>query len=199
MGNSSPAAGTIGVIALLGALALAAAGVMAANTGTPERVMPAQVGGESRSAESSSDLLVLTADAGRLSDSATRLTVTGVDEEVAWFSDRPRRQVGLLTLGELVSGWSAMFATSAPNAALTHDGMAGEAAPIVLELGPPTATATGPGRTLSFPIRVLAGQPPPSETIGLRSVRLFIDPPAARLTDFRQQPMIAAWGPLRSS
>lgn len=94
-----------------------------------------------------------TSDGGTISpgaDGTVVLTLTGIDEHVVAFTDRPDRQSEILDVGSLVAAWPSLFADSAPNAVLVeHDPSGTESS--VLELTDPVLDGT----TLRFTARVL--------------------------------------------
>lgn len=117
------------------------------------------------------------------SETQGTLRLSEPNEEFFLFTDRPERRTAALSIPALIDQWSDVFGDDPPNAALVHgdDGY-----PVaILELTSP-ARAAG---HLSFDARVVStpGGPVPDVLSG--GVHLFIDPPAARLTDFRECPM----------
>ena len=109
------------------------------------------------------------------------LTLTGIDEHVVAFTDRPERQSEILDVATLVMAWPSLFADSAPNAVLVeHDPTGTESS--VLELTDPQLDGT----TLRFTAKVLeveAKQGPtatdpataPAPPASFRAASLFID------------------------
>lgn len=139
------------------------------------------------------DLLVMSAGSARVSNDGPRsdatLQLSGVDTQTIWFTDRPQRLAGSMLTSTLVRNWPDYFASSQPNAALTHrspqtSGVGAAAVPVVLSN--PAETARG----VRFTVAPLGDAELPPDGVQLSGVRLFIDPPAARLTDFQQDPMV---------
>lgn len=111
------------------------------------------------------------------------LEFTTSDSSVLLFSDRPERLTATLSISELAAQWEDAFSSSAPNAALVDDATGDAVA--VLTLGRPTVA----GDQVTFPVTILDLTGDPS-TMLQRGAHLFIDPPAARLTDFHECPMV---------
>lgn len=119
---------TILRLSLLGALSVSAVGCAGGSDATvpPESVPPSGGSGSGASGEapaSDPDLSLL------YSVVASRLEIVGdgvgfsvilpADSNVAWFSDRPERRAGTMTLSQLVAMWSTQgFDEVPPNAAL---------------------------------------------------------------------------------
>lgn len=114
---------------------------------------------------------------------AGTLELTDPNGSVLLFSDRPERLTATLSISELAAQWEDAFSSSAPNAALVDDATGDAVA--VLTLGRPTVT----GDQVTFPVTILDLTGDPS-TMLQRGAHLFIDPPAARLTDFHECPMV---------
>lgn len=111
------------------------------------------------------------------------LEFTSPNGSVLLFSDRPERLTATMSISELAAQWEDAFSSSAPNAALVDDATGDAVA--VLTLGRPTVT----GDQVTFPVTILDLTGDPS-TMLERGAHLFIDPPAARLTDFHECPMV---------
>jgi hypothetical protein len=112
------------------------------------------------------------------------LVMTGPDATVVMFTDRPERRTATTSVQDLADQWAEAFASSAPNAALVDDTTGTAVA--VLTLGQPTVTAD----QVAFPVTILNRSAASDSDALLRRVHLFIDPPAARLTDFHEDPMV---------
>jgi hypothetical protein len=90
-----------------------------------------------------STLYVVNAKSGSLiprGDSTTDFTLTlaGVDAQATWFTDRPNRQAGALTLAELSSQWKRLgFTSDPPNAAIQLTSGDPKADTLIVELGKP--------------------------------------------------------------
>lgn len=104
-------------------------------------------------------------------------------DEVFLFSDRPERLTATVSVDELISQWSDAFGNDAPNATLVDDTVGHPVA--VLELGQPAMD----GADLTFPVSVISTPAGELSDDAIDRVHLFIDPPDARLTWFRQCPM----------
>jgi hypothetical protein len=107
---------------------------------------------------SPSALFSQSADAGTLKPAGgdrMTLTLRGVAPQLVWFQDRPNRDAGQLSTGDLVSGWAKLgFAADAPNAVLTLLEGADEADTIAVELlHRPRYDPTG--QTLVYDVRRL--------------------------------------------
>ena len=124
-------------------------------------------------------------------EGGTTLTLFGPDKSIAMFTDRPERQTALISVEEMITNWDTWFAGDPPNAALSD----GSQDPnfIVMTLSSPQQLESG---DLQFVVTLDSQK---SETPAIRSggeVHLFIDPPAARLTEFHQAPMSTPAGPV---
>lgn len=103
-------------------------------------------------------LYVITADAASVRQEGSRwnLQMTGVNDLVTAFTDRPARQVRTLALKQLADSWPQTVGATPPNAAITPDRVSQDRSadgPIVVELGPPEVT----GDSVQFPITPLPG------------------------------------------
>lgn len=99
------------------------------------------------------------------------LTLSGVDDTIAWFSDRPFRDAGLAPLADVVAAWTkdaASFAEDPPNAALTGIATQGSVS-LVVELSNPRLQEDD----LVFDYSLIGGR----EHDRLDNVSLFIDSP----------------------
>lgn len=140
-------------------------------------------------ASSATWLFSHTAEGGSLvenGDGSYVLTLSGIDEDVVAFTDRPGRNAAVLTPDALPEYWSRWFSGSDPNAVVVQHGVTGEGSSTVLTLANPRITGDAPDRALTFDatlvtgeipdnLRRLAGEPtvtPPGEFDG---VSLFID------------------------
>lgn len=106
------------------------------------------------------------------------------DSTVLMFSDRPERRTATISIPALAAAWDTWFASSAPNAALVDDA-SGDALAVVT-LGRPTVEPDG----VSFPVSDVTPDQAAGAVASDGPVHLFIDPPAARLTDFHETPMV---------
>lgn len=97
---------------------------------------------------------LLVIDAASATADGTTLTLTGVEDEVITFTDRPVRDVNRAATSEIVDGWESFFGDDPPNAALgwTRDGVGFDA---VIELSDPVLDGT----TLRFSYVVLEDTP----------------------------------------
>lgn len=111
------------------------------------------------------------------------LQLSDPDEEFFLFTDRPERRTAALSIAALINQWSDAFGDDPPNAALVH-GDDGHPVAIV-ELTSPVRS----DGNLSFNVRVTSTPAGPLPDLLSGGVHLFIDPPAARLTDFRECPI----------
>lgn len=136
------------------------------------------------------DLIVMSAGSARVTTDAAQqatLQLRDVDSQALWFTDRPQRSAGSMLTDMLVANWPTYFASSQPNAAIVHRSQpATRAAPVPVILADPTPTAKG----VRFTVTALDDAQLPPDGTELSGVRLFIDPPAARLTDFHEAPMV---------
>ena len=112
----------------------------------------------------------------------TTLTLAEPDPTVLMFTDRPERNTATLDLDSLINQWSDAFGDDPPNAALVDDASGDALA--VLTLSKPRRD----GDALTFTVLGLDIQPDVEGTLDA-GAHLFIDPPAARLTNFHQMPM----------
>ena len=98
-------------------------------------------------------LFVLRADTGVISktDGGYTLTLNGMDDKVLYFSDRPVRKAGFITMTQFMSDWAKgknSFQANPPNAAIVHTALKthdnnGIAQAIPVELTNPVATTNG--------------------------------------------------------
>ena len=125
------------------------------------------------------------------SDDGSLLTLSQPDNSVLMFTDRPERRTALISVHEMMSDWDAWFAGDPPNAALSD----GSEDPnfVVMTLSNPRRLAN---KDLQFNITVDTNEPMNLVSDATGEVHLFIDPPAARLTDFHQAPMSTPAGPV---
>ena len=112
----------------------------------------------------------------------TTLTLAEPDPTVLMFTDRPERNTATLDLDSLINQWSDAFGDDPPNAALVDDASGDALA--VLTLSEPRRV----GDALTFTVLGLDIQPGVEGTLN-SGAHLFIDPPAARLTNFHQMPL----------
>ena len=136
---------------------------------------PAKVSIEAK--HKASFLFVLRADTGVItkSDGVYTLTLKGLDEQVLYFSDRPVRVAGFITVSQFMSDWAAgnnSFKANPPNAAIVHAALKTNAKEIAqalpVELTHPAVTIEG----LSFQLKDLQGK----MSLGRYSrVVLFVD------------------------
>lgn len=139
----------------------------------------------------SGELLVVSAETATVATAAdqTYLTLTEVDPQSLWFTDRPQRLSGVMPTDILLEQWPQYFESSQPNAAMTfrsETATQSQSAPIPVQLGVPVQSQG----VVRFPVTGLDGVRLPTEDTELLGPRLFIDPPAARLTDFHESPML---------
>lgn len=77
--------------------------------------------------------------------------------QVLWFSDRPERKSGMLSVHDFFRQWAQAFKSDPPNVAMIHAGMLskhGRSHPVALELSNPVAVQDG----YLFDMRVLGGK-----------------------------------------
>ncbi|MCP4906402.1 MAG: hypothetical protein GY910_15615 [bacterium] len=116
-------------------------------------------------------LFVQSAERGELTDST--LTLGGVSEKTAWFSDRPYRETGVISTEAFISGWGAgadSFASEPPNADLSCE-VNGEVMNYIVELTDPVLF----GGDLSYTVSFIGGGPAPGVTLCDTDAHLFID------------------------
>jgi hypothetical protein len=97
------------------------------------------------------------------------LTLSGIDQTVHVFADRPYRDVGEAAVDAVVGAWATglnSFVDDPPNAALTGT-MDGAQVAFVVVLGTPQLEAS----QLRFPVEVIAGE----DTAKLEGAALMID------------------------
>ncbi|WP_133131051.1 hypothetical protein [Legionella yabuuchiae] len=113
--------------------------------------------------QKASFLFVLRADTGVIaaSDGGYTLTLQGMDDKVLYFSDRPVRKAGFITMTRFMSDWAKghdSFQANPPNAAIVHAALKtnenGIAQAIPVELTNPVATTNG----WSFSMKDLQGK-----------------------------------------
>ena len=116
-------------------------------------------------------LFVQSADGGELSGST--LTLSGVSENTAWFSDRPYRETGVTSTADFVSAWGAgpdPFSLEPPNADFSCE-VGGEVVNYFVELTNPVLL----GGDLSYTISFIGGGSSPGVTQCDHDAHLFID------------------------
>ncbi|RBW54995.1 hypothetical protein DS906_15880 [Ruegeria sp. A3M17] len=87
----------------------------------------------------------------------TTISLSGFDADIGWFTDRPERKTGSISLELFLESWVSgndNFANDPPNAVLTIEGEIRH--PIVAELSKPRRE----GATVTFKIMVLSGTLP---------------------------------------
>ncbi len=168
-------------IAPVAALVLAGAGFAVGRASAPSGSAAAapESASTSRTAEGASDGAVSAADAERFSlmwtlrgdavwverdGGSTKLVLKGPDRDVLWFTDRPVRKSGRMTMAKFTAAWDdPQFEDDPPNAAVTvalaGDGRDGESArrrvDAVVELSSPRFDAASD--TLTFACRCRVG------------------------------------------
>lgn len=121
-------------------------------------------------------LVVLSAKSGAIKKSADsyHLTLNNVTPRVLWFTDRPNRKAGFISINKFITQWwPKAFKKSAPNAAEVHASMSaqvnGRMQPLAIELKNPKLS----NGNLSYDIMVLPGDTIKAGT--LKTPVLFID------------------------
>ena len=135
-------------------------------------------------------LFVLSAEQGHIIQlhHKYQLVLTKLDPNVLWFTDRPNRKAGFVTLANFIERWHIGFKNIPPNVGLVHIDMsyqyANQQQPLALEASQPRLI----NNKLIFKIKSLIKHQQ-LKTQQLKNIKLFIDPPAARLLDFHQMPL----------
>ena len=104
-------------------------------------------------------LFVTTAESLSYDQAASTITLSAVAPQVIWFTDRPYRKAGHLSLAQFMDGWDEgadSFAADPPNVVVTYEGQAGE--PVIAELMNPSLE----GSSVTFEIALLQGDLPAS-------------------------------------
>jgi hypothetical protein len=105
-----------------------------------------------QSTQKASFLFVLRADTGVITktDGGYTLTLKGMDDKVLYFSDRPVRKAGFITMTQFMGDWAKgknSFQANPPNAAIVHAALKtnekGIAQALPVELTNPVITANG--------------------------------------------------------
>ncbi|MCX6994599.1 MAG: hypothetical protein NTY13_02005, partial [Chlamydiae bacterium] len=108
--------------------------------------------GEAHAEEKASYLFVLRTDTGVITktDEGYKLTLKGMDDKVLYFSERPVRKAGYITITQFMGNWDKgndSFKANPPNAAIVHAALKtnenGIAQAIPVELQNPEITAQG--------------------------------------------------------
>ncbi len=130
-----------------------------------------------QSKQKASFLFVLRADTGVFTktDGGYTLTLKGMDDKVLYFSDRPVRKAGFITMTQFMGDWAKgknSFQANPPNAAIVHAALKtnekGIAQAIPVELTHPVFSANG----LTFHLKDIQGK----IRLGIRhDVTFFID------------------------
>lgn len=102
--------------------------------------------------QKASFMFVLRADTGVIAkaDGGYTLTLKGMDDKVLYFSDRPVRKAGFITMTQFMADWAKgndSFKANPPNAAIVHAALKtnekGIAQALPVELSNPVITANG--------------------------------------------------------
>jgi uncharacterized protein YjbI with pentapeptide repeats len=129
-------------------------------------------------------LYVLTSAAGTLTTQHGQLTLTltGVEPQLVWFSDRPARRAGSFPARGIVSSWEGFgFGRVPPNAALVYTDKRGNRdRTVILELSHPRVA--GGGRVLRFAATVVDPRTVRSGDLASHA-RVADRRPASHLTD----------------
>ena len=96
------------------------------------------------------------------SDGTFTLTLTGIDDDVLAFTDRPQRDVAVLDPEALPQYWDQWFADSNPNAVLVEHEPGGDSDSTVMVLANPQLAGVAPDRTLTFDAELVSGAIPQS-------------------------------------
>lgn len=113
--------------------------------------------------QKTSFLFVLNAKTGVIAktNEGDTLTLKGMDDKVLYFSDRPVRKAGFITMSQFTHGWvkgQDSFQDDPPNVAMVHADLEtnkdGVAQATAIELSNPVATENG----WSFSLKVLQGK-----------------------------------------
>ena len=127
--------------------------------------------------QKASFLFVLRAETGEITkaDGGYTLTMKGMDDKVLYFSDRPVRKAGFITMTQFMGDWAKggnSFQANPPNAAIVHAALKtntkGIAQALPVELTHPVTTADG----WSFQVKDLQGK---IEVGSYHGVSVFID------------------------
>lgn len=120
-------------------------------------------------------LFVLSAQSGNINQSGHKqtLTLNNIEPHVLWFTDRPNRKAGFVSLTKFLGNWTKFFAKNPPNAAMVHVGMEAKVAnkdvPMAMELSQPHYK----NGTLTFQVSNLNGDV--VNTGALQNVKVFFD------------------------
>lgn len=87
-------------------------------------------------------------------DGTYKLMLTGADQHVIAFTDRPGRDAAIISTADLVDAWPTMFADSDPNAVLVEHEHAQAADSMVVELSDPVWA----GDSLTFSAKIKADE-----------------------------------------
>jgi hypothetical protein len=91
-------------------------------------------------------------------DGTFSLRMSGINEHVIGFTERPDRDTVFLTPRQLVQTWDDMFADSAPNAVLAEHKPTGETNSVVMVLGKPTLQDD----SISYEVEILLDEQRPA-------------------------------------
>ena len=131
-----------------------------------------------QSTQKASFLFVLRADTGVITktDGGYTLTLKGMDDKVLYFSDRPVRKAGFITVSQFMGDWAKgknSFQANPPNAAIVHAALKtnekGIAQALPVELTRPLATPNG----WSFQLKDLQGK---MSIESYNRITVFVDP-----------------------
>lgn len=139
--------------------------------------------GASADDDGASWLFSLAAEGGTMEEGADgtyRLTLTGIDDPITAFTDRPDRDAGLLPLERAVQSWPQVFADAAPNAVLIEHTPTGDSDSFVVVLTNPTLVSA---TSLAFDAALVPSDVEPTGVNNLypvpprafRAASLFID------------------------
>jgi hypothetical protein len=118
-------------------------------------------------------LFVQGARGGTLDIKAGTLTLTDASPTVTYFSNRPERLAGQMSLASLVKDWDRLYADDPPNAGIQTLGSGNGARAAVVELL--EAPSYDAGGTVTYRVRAIDGPESAPDRVSLREVSLFID------------------------
>lgn len=120
-------------------------------------------------------LLVITAKKGQFQENIDgyTLSLSGVNHQALWFTDRPNRQAGYSQTPDLINNWAKYFGQDNPNAGLLYDaltdkGQSKNNQPIAIEIISPMMVK----KHLIFKVKLLDKRLPAEK---IENVSLFID------------------------
>lgn len=104
-----------------------------------------------------------------------QLTLYGVNSNVEYFSDRPERVSGMMSIADFLKDWDRAFNQSSPNVAVSgmKNILTKKSINIAMELSSPTYDEAK--KTMTYQAKILDGEVSPTKEIKFKGIALFFD------------------------